>query len=382
MKNVTILAVGIGGFANNYLSKMLPDNCNGFEIVGAVEPYPEACRCLDEFKARNIPIYSDIDEFYAHHTADLAVICSPISLHTRQTLTALKNGSNVMCEKPLSGVSTDAELIEKEAKKQGKFVMTGYQWSYSDAILELKKDILGGIYGKPIMMKTLILWPRDTNYFKRGSGWAGKLKAPDGTVINDSVAANATAHYLHNILYVTGEEYLSSEALNVKADLLRVNSIENFDTAVVSFDLSCGGKGLFAASHSTDVTVNPKFEYRFENGTVTYTEDEGVLRGHLSDGTEKLYGSPSADVHTKKIYEAIRGCGIEGYRPVCSPYTAAAHVRCIEEIQKEKIHQVKAQRIQQKGDLLFVSGLDSILKTCYEEEKLPRDTDAFKELIQ
>ena len=91
MKNVTILAVGIGGFANNYLSKMFPYHGNGFEIVGAVEPFPESCRCLEEFKSRNIPIYSDIDEFYSHHTADLAVICSPIFLHTKQTLTALKN---------------------------------------------------------------------------------------------------------------------------------------------------------------------------------------------------------------------------------------------------------------------------------------------------
>ena len=381
MKNVTILAVGIGGFANNYLSKMLPDHGNGFEIVGAVEPYPESCKCLDEFKAKNIPIYSDIDEFYAHHNADLAIICSPIFLHTRQTLTALKNGSNVMCEKPLSGVSADAELIEEEAKKQGKFVMTGYQWSYSDAILDLKRDILDGMYGKPVMMKTMILWPRDTNYFKRGSGWAGKLKAPDGTVINDSVAANATAHYLHNILYVTGKEHFSSEALNVKADLLRVNNIENFDTAVVSFDLDCGGKGLFVASHSTDVAVNPIFEYRFENGIVTYSEDEGVLRGRLTNGEEKLYGSPSVDVHTKKIYEAIRGCNVDSYRPVCSPYTAAAHVRCIEEIQKEKIHQVNAQSIRQRGDLLFIDGLDNILKTCYDEERMPRETVAFKELI-
>ncbi len=380
MSNIKILAVGIGGFANNYLTKMFSEHGNGFDIVGAAEPYPESCKCLDEFKRRNIPIYPDIDSFYKGNSADLAVICSPIFMHTRQTLTALKNGSNVMCEKPLSGVSSDAEIIEKEAKKQGKFVMTGYQWSYSDAILDLKKDILDGKLGKPVMLKTLVLWPRDTDYFKRGSGWAGKLAAEDGTMINDSVAANAAAHYLHNILYVTGQDKRSSEAINVKADLIRVNDIENFDTAVVTFDLDCGGKGLFIASHSTKCSLNPVFEYRFEKGTVKYNEDEGILRTFFSDGTEKSYGAPSKDAHTKKIYEAINACKKPNYQPVCSPYTAAPHVRCVEAIQREIILTAKPSHVIKKDKLYYIDNLDKILQACYNNEQMPRENGLFREI--
>lgn len=382
MENVKILAVGIGGFANNYLSKMLPENGNGFEIVGAVEKYPDSCRYLDEIKKNDIPIYESMDEFYAEKKADLAIICTPIFLHTSQTLTALKNGSNVMCEKPLSGVSADAEMIEAEAKKQGKFVITGYQWSYSEAIITLKRDILDGKLGKPVFLKTMILWPRNTDYFKRGSGWAGKLKTSDGIVINDSVAANATAHYLHNMLYVTGKEYESSEALNVKADLLRVNDIENFDTSVISFDLDCGGKGLFIASHSTKRTINPIFEYRFEKGTVKYNEDDGMLRVFFDDGSVKEYGKPSIDVHTKKIYDAIDGCRMTDYKPVCSPFTAAAHVRCIEAVQREKILTPKTSLVNNNNGYLFVEGLDEMLIHCYEKEDMPRGVGMLDEVVQ
>lgn len=382
MKNVKILSVGIGGFANHYISQMLPKNGDGFEFVGMVEKYPDSCNCLEEIKAKNIPIYETIEDFYKEQKADLAIICTPIFLHTAQTLTALKNGSNVMCEKPLSGVSADAELIENEAKKQGKFVITGYQWSYSDAVLSLKKDILDGLFGKPVFLKTLLLWPRDTNYFKRGSGWAGKIKTADGTVINDSVAANATAHYLHNMLFVTGKEFRASEALNVKADLIRTNDIENFDTSVVSFDLSEGGKGLFVATHSSLTTLNPIFEYRFEKGTVSYTATEDIIRATFSDGTVKEYGSPCKDVHTGKIYEAIRGCGIEGYTPVCSPYTAAAHVRCIEEMQKEEILSPNPEAVKRNGDFYYIDGIDDALKECYEKEIILRETSAFKEIVK
>ena len=382
MKNVKILSVGIGGFANHYISQMLPKNGDGFEFVGMVEKYPESCNCLDEIKVKNIPIYKTIEDFYKEQKADLAIICTPIFLHTSQTLTALKNGSNVMCEKPLSGVSADAELIENEAKKQGKFVITGYQWSYSEAVLSMKKDILNGLFGKPVFLKTLILWPRDTNYFKRGSGWAGKIKTADGAVINDSVAANATAHYLHNMLFVTGKEYRASEALNVKADLIRTNDIENFDTSVVSFDLSEGGKGLFVATHSSLTTLNPTFEYRFEKGIVTYNAAEDIIRATFSDGSTKEYGSPCKDVHTGKIYKAIRGCSVEGYIPVCSPYTAAAHVRCIEEMQKEEILTPKLELLKQNGDFIYIDGLDNALKECYDKEVILRDTPYLKELVK
>ncbi len=380
-KNVKILAVGIGGFANNYLSQIFPYNGNGFEIVGAVEPYPKTSACLNDFNKRKIPIYSTMQEFYEKHCADLAIICSPIFLHTEQTLIALNNGSNVMCEKPLSPISSDAEIIENLAKKQGKFVMTGYQWSFSDAMLELKKDIISGKLGKPIMLKTMLLWPRDINYFKRGSSWAGKIKTTDGKIVNDSVASNAAAHYLHNILFITGKDKKSSETINVKADLLRVNDIENFDTAVISFDLDCGGKGLFIASHSTLKNINPIFAYKFEKATVKYNDDQGDVIAYFNDGRVKNYGCPSIDGHTKKIYEAINACHVNNYSPACSPYTAASHVKCIESVQKEKIFTVRPHLIKKNGQSLYIEGLDNVLLTCYEKEFMPRDKNLFGEFI-
>lgn len=380
-KKVKILAVGIGGFANNYLSQLIPYNGNGFEIVGAVEPFPETCLCLDEFKKRNIPIYSTMQNFYENHRADLAIICTPIYLHTEQTLIALNNASNVMCEKPLSPISSDAEVIENLAKKQGKFVITGYQWSFSDAMLALKKDFIDGALGKPIMLKTLIFYPRDINYFNRGSVWAGKIKTADGKIVNDSVASNAAAHYLHNIFFVTGKNARSSEAINIKADLLRVNNIENFDTAVISFGLDCGGKGLFIASHSTLKNINPIFEYKFENATVKYNYEQGDVIAYFNDGRIKNYGCPSTEEHTKKIYEAINACTINNYKPVCSPYTAVSHIKCIESVQKEKIFNVCPNSIKKNGQLLYVEGLDDVLLTCYEKEIMPRDKNLFGEFI-
>lgn len=375
-----ILCVGIGGYANVYLESLL--NCEkvNFEIVGLVDISKRFCNFTKELA--DIPFYYSIDEFYKEHKADLCIITTPIHFHTRQILCALKNGSNVICEKPLSGCSQDAEIILAEARKVNKFVMIGYQWSYSETINTLKKDIQSGIYGKPEFLKTIVLWPRNKEYFTRGSGWAGKLIADDGTVINDSIANNAAAHYLHNMLYITGTEYgKSSEVVSVEADLLRTNNIENFDTSVIRFALDNGAIGLFIASHSTLQTLEPCFEYRFSNGVITYNDSQKMVIGKTKDGVVKKYGNPFNNIN-RKIYEAIEACDKEKYIPPCGVEAAAAHVRCVEKIQSHKIANVNPEYVKENGNLLYVDGLDILLLECYQEEKMLSQTPYYKKLVK
>lgn len=380
-KKVKVVCVGIGGYAQVYWKALFASKADNFEIVGAVDPYPEAAKYLPDIKQREIPLYSSMEDFYAASEADLAIITTPIHLHTRQILYAIEHGSNVLCEKPLSGVSADAEIIEKRAAELGKFVMIGYQWSYSPAILALKADVLSGILGAPVSLKTKILWPRKKEYFTRGSGWAGKLRAKDGTVINDSVAANACAHYIHNMLFVCGTEYFAAEAKNVKADLFRVNAIENFDNATISFELENGAKCLFVAAHSTKENRNPMFEYRFEKGIVKYDESTADIIAYMNDGTEKHYGDPFANGSDGgKSSIAIEGCLTEGFKPVCTPYTAAAHTRCIEAVQTFPVYDVNPELLCEDGTLIYVKGLYDALEKCYEEEILLRDTPFYNKL--
>ena len=382
-KKVSIVCVGIGGYAHVYWKALFESKENNFEIVGAVDPYPEAAQNLEDIKARGIPLYPDMESFYAEHGADLAIITTPIHLHTRQILTALENGSNVLCEKPLSGVSADAELIERRAAELGKFVMIGYQWSYAPAILELKADVLAGKLGAPISLKTRVLWPRKKEYFTRGSGWAGKLTAKDGTPIYDSVAANACAHYIHNMLFVCGEEYYAAEAVNVKADLLRVNNIENFDNASISFESESGIKFLFIAGHSPNVNRNPVFDYEFELATVKYDETTKDIIAYFKNGEEKHYGNPfsgGSDGGKSKI--AINGCLTEDFRPVCSPYTAAAHARVIEAVQKYPVYNVNPEYINDDGALLSVNGLAEAMAECYDKGLMFSDLEIYEKWVK
>ena len=113
-----------------------------------------------------------------------------------------------------------------------------------------------------------------------------------------------------------------------------------------------------------------------------YDESIKEIVAYMNDGTEKRYGNPFAGAPDGGKSEiAINGCLNEGFKPACTPYTAAAHTRCIEAIQAFPIFDVNPELIRADGALLYVDGLDRALEECYEKEILLRDTDFYNKLI-
>ncbi len=384
MKNnkVKVVLVGIGGYGMQYVNEVLRrETLEKIELVGIVDPFPASCPKLDELIALAGEPYADIKDFYAEKSADLAVISTPIQFHTSNIITALEAGSDVLCEKPLCGDVRDVPKLLEAEKKSGHHVHIGYQWSHSAAIEPLKRDVVAGVYGEPTSLKTLILWPRDRRYFKRGTGWAGKIRAADGSLIYDSVANNAAAHYLHNMFYVTGAAIDESRAVtDVTAQLYRVNSIENFDTAVIRCKLDGGADAEFIASHTIDKAQNPMFDYKFTNGRITYTQDpvpegisdadaytQGRIVGVTSNGQVRDYGDPFADV-CRKLHIAIdAAAGKDGADVVCGIKAASVHTKVINYIGENfGINEFSSEHIDERGELLYVDGLADRLIAIYD----------------
>ena len=375
MSKIRVMLSGTGGYGDGYLQRMFQRADEGtIEIAGLVEPFPAACKRLDAISERGIRMYDSLDAFYAENSCELAVICTPIQYHTTQILTALAHGSNVLVEKPLSGDARDIETLIEARERTGKFIMVGFQWSHSDAILAMKRDILAGVWGKPELLKTLVLWPRNKAYFNRGSGWAGKIKAADGTLILDSVAHNATAHYLHNIFFTLGGALDESAAPTAfKAQLYRTNPIETFDTALISCEFASGAKALYIASHSTDKTLNPIFEYRFENGVIVFDEGADKVKhiiGKKNDGTVIDYGDPFSDQLNKFDYAVSNVTADEKFIP-CGVETASVQLRCIAECAKLPIVDFPEDRKHVIGDgFTCIDGLYEELCECYRGEHM------------
>lgn len=367
-----LLLVGAGGYARNYVKLFLNGEVDDVSWEGIVDPFYSACEHKEAIDALHIPVYDTMEEFYSHHTADLAVISTPTFLHCEQSICALSHGSYVLCEKPVAPTSEEAEKMLTAQEQYGRFIAIGYQWSYSKAIRDLKADISSGALGKPLSFKTAVSWPRNRAYYSRGGGWAGRI-SKNGKLILDSIAANACAHYLHNMLFVLGNAPdTSAEIARLDAECFRANDIENFDTCCIKMETAEGVRLYYAATHAASKRCNPQFVYTFQNATVTYSQDDASrIVAEFSDGRKKIYGDPFENPF-QKLYEAVE-CVKSGSEPICTVKTALPHVKVIQRLYQttpisnfapESIYTDKVQ------DAVFAEGLFETLYKAYENEAL------------
>lgn len=375
---VHLALVAIGGYGLIYLNGLLDKtDPSRFVLDGVVDPWPQNCPRLAELQARSIPVYPSLEEFYRHHQTDLVLVSSPIQNHAPDTVTGLAHGSHVLCEKPLGATVQEAQTIIEASQQHGKLVAVGYQWSYNQAVLQLKRDFHAGLFGAAKKLKTIVLWPRDEKYFNRNN-WAGKIKDEAGRWVLDSPANNAAAHYLHNMFFVLGDTMKSSaRPINVQAELYRANRIENHDTIALRCLCENHVEILFYATHAVKENYGPVFSYEFEKARVTYALEDPVIRVRFQDGSVKEYGDPDA-VYLQKLYDAL-SMAETGLEPACGPEAARSQTCCINGAQESmpEIAEFPKMLVTVSGEegsrLTWVQGLDRILQNCYEKALLPSE---------
>jgi len=377
--NVKVVLIGIGGYGNMYVQKLL-DNGNEMNasIVGIVDPNPERSGNYGEINEHSIPVFSTIEEFYINNKADLAIFSTPIHLHATQACYALMQGSNVLCEKPMCATLQEAKKIIETRNLTGKFVAIGFNWSFSPSVQNLKRDILKGVYGNPKRLKTIVNWPRDAAYYNRNN-WAGRLYSDEGAPILDSVANNATAHYLHHMFYLLGPNIEESARLNsVTAELYRANPIESFDTCAVKVTTEEDVEILYYATHAVKDSLGPQFLYEFEHATIFRSEGENDNKviARFNDGTEKVYYDPERD-HLQKLSTCIEAVANGNHEILCSPEAATPHVQAItamhESVPDIILFPENLINLNKEAHVTWVEGLSETLIQCYEQWSLPSE---------
>lgn len=377
-KQVSVVLVGIGGYGNMYLRALLdPQNVNAY-VEGVVDVVPENSNYYQEIIEQNIPVFESLEVFYQEHNADLAIISTPIHLHKHQSCIAMENGSHVLCEKPATASRKHLQEMIETRDRTGKKLAIGFNWSFTNTIQALKEDILTGEFGKPIRMKSLVLWPRNSDYFNRSS-WAGKKFSPNGEMIFDSVANNATAHFLHHLFYLTGDAIdRSAEIDQLSAELYRANSIETFDTCAVHLLTKNNVEVIYLASHAISNNHRPKYSIEFENAIITYHPEgeSSDIVATFKDGTKKTYQDPENN-HLAKLGVMIEAILTNDDNILCGPEAASSHVHAIygmhQSVKDIPTFPSNWISVDEEQKLTIVDGLEEVLTECYDQFCLPND---------
>ncbi len=368
MKKVTVVMVGIGGYGNTVLKNMLPNLEKwGITLAGAVDPAWEKAPLWQELEKLEVPHFDSLAEFYRENKADLAILCTPIHFHESHAVTAMKHGSDVLCEKPIAATLLQAQRMAQAARETGRKLHIGFQLSYVPSVWRLKKDIMAGVLGAPKRLTSLISWPRDSAYYARP--WCAKIKK-DGHYVLDSIAMNACAHYLHILFFLLGKTMdTSAEPTYAEGILCRANDIETFDTAMLRMG-AAGATLEFLATHAGADRIAPRMRFVFENAVVEMTETDGeaAICATFRDGTVKHYGAVRPDFFNKIPYccDAVRG----REAAVCTVKTATPHLKTVDAV-TEGIPVVKLTGSKNEKDVTVVEGLAEILQQSFRENKMP-----------
>lgn len=378
-KPVRVVMIGVRGFGLALLSPLLDaEDKSSYELVGTVARNPDKCERSADLQERGIPSYPTVKDFYAADHADLAVISTPIHLHLPQTSVALANGSDVLCEKPVSATIQEARKMIEARDKAGRRVAIGYDWSFTKTIGDLKRDIQAGLFGAAKRLRSMTLWPRFEGYYKRGA-WAGALSDGQGNWILDSPINNATAHYLHNMFYVLGDKIdTSARPVDVVAELYRANKTENFDTGAMRCHTEEGVEILYYASHGVNVRKGPVFSYEFEKAEVRFDSADDKIVAHFKDGTSKDYGSPAVACSGEKIWDVIR-CMNTGEPFACGIEAASSQTLALNGAQDSMpdIVDFPKSQIRVTGEpndtCTWAEGLFETFDECYDQGVLPSE---------
>lgn len=151
MKTYNWGILGTGNIAHKFArALLLLDNANLF--AAGNRNTENAAAFAAEFGIKGF--VGTNEEMLSHPGVDVVYISSPHALHMEHTLMALRNGKHVLCEKPMSINASEVEIMIKEARKNGLFLMEALWPPFQPSYLKVNEIINSGMMGRLMHMRS------------------------------------------------------------------------------------------------------------------------------------------------------------------------------------------------------------------------------------
>ena len=313
---VGLIGIGGMGFVHfNCYKKM-----DGVEIAVADIRVDMA---KDKIKDDSIHVYASYEEMIEQENLDFVDICTPSYMHADMAVYALEHGLHVLCEKPMSINSSEAQRMIDAKEKSGKLLMIAHVVRFMSPYVYLKSVIDSCELGKPVhvIMHRLSEAPKWS--------WENWMLVPEKS---GGITLDLSIHDIDFMQYVFGEpKSLSASYRDLKDNSNHVSTTFEYD----GFSVETVG-GWFNAS----LPFRAEYLAVFENG---YVESKGgkivkigqevtVTAGEVSEDTGiNLSGADGYADEIAYFTDCIK-CGKEPIR--VTPVSSKKSVELVEEILK------------------------------------------------
>lgn len=224
------------------------------------------CDCdFDKAKALSdiydgVNFYTDLSELLQNEKdIDIVSICTPNGLHAKHAIEILKNGFNVLCEKPMAINVHDCGEMIKAAEKANKRLFVIKQNRFNPPIEAVKKAIEEGKLGKIYSVQLSCFWNRNEDYY--ANSWKGTKLMDGGTLYTQF------SHFIDLLYWIIGDV---KKVYSFNNNFAHQGIIEFDDTGVAILEFYNGAIG------TVNYTVN-SYKKNME-GSLTIFGEKGTVK--------------------------------------------------------------------------------------------------------
>ncbi len=230
------------GFGHHAVRRLLPGftQCEEATLVGMWrrDQMAAAADCATHNIQHCFPTR---EALCASPDVDVVFITSPDAMHRDDTLLALRHGKAVLCEKPLSMNTAEAEEMANAAKAAGLLFGVGQNFRFNHSLDWMREQVAAGRIGQPQIAHAQYAYPAAN---------APRKWITDPTLACGGPIADVGVHCIDALRYVLGEDVVSVSTLARRDDTS--GKVE----AVASLQLEMTG-GVYA-----NVTASARAPYR------------------------------------------------------------------------------------------------------------------------
>lgn len=275
-----------------------------------------AMKAVKRWKAKQW--YTDYKKLLARNDIDAVSITTPVGLHKEMVIASARAGKHILCEKPMTLSSKEAEEMIKVAKENNVLLMPGFCHRFYQLNTKVKKFIEEKKLGELIMFHNR--FNLDVNY--EGTWFADKKKAGGGVIMDCGI------HSVDLFRWLVGEVESVSGCMGTFVQKMDVE-----DTGIIMLRSKKGVLGVIELSWSTPSSENTVETYG-SNGTAIVDYNKNELRYKMKKGRWTIIRNEESyekQVFKKEI-EHFVNCVITKKQPVVNEQDGLRSLKIIEAV--------------------------------------------------
>jgi predicted dehydrogenase len=237
MNDLRFGLVGCGKIAKRHANLLGKDEIAGAALHAVCDLDRERA---DTFAAEHgVKAYYNPKEMAQDEEIDVLSILTPSGFHADNVIELARFGKPIVVEKPMALRLSDADRVIEACDQFGVKLFVVKQNRFNAPIIQLRKALDEGRFGKLVLGTVRLRWCRPQAYYDEAP-WRGSWQHDGG------VLTNQASHHIDLLAWIMGEvDSVFAKASRALAE------IEAEDTAVVTLKFRNGALGIIEATTAT-----------------------------------------------------------------------------------------------------------------------------------